>query len=766
MSKLNNFYILKTIAHHTVAFWLKWFIFSGFFFINLNAFSQNKNNITVKATIQKEKTVYDLIKRVLPKYADKFIVNFISKEGDSDVFEIESKKGRIILSGNNGVSIASALNYYLKNIAHCQITWNGTNLNLPNPFPVVTQKVHQKTPYKYRYYLNYCTFNYTMSWWNWERWQKEIDWMALNGINMPLAITGQNAVWRRTYKSFGFTDKDLEGFFSGPAYFNWFWMGNLDAWGGPLPISWMKSHEELEKMILAQERDLGMTPILPAFTGHVPPSFKEKFPGVKLKKTSWAGFPAVYILDPSEPMFIEIGKKFMEEEIKTYGTDHLYSADTFNENTPPTNDSVFLNDVSKKVYHSMALADPKATWIMQGWLFYHGAKFWQPTQIKALLNAVPDDKMIVLDLWSERHPVWNKTDAYYGKPWIWNMLHNFGNNINLSGLMHSVANGPFNALHNPASGKMMGIGLTMEGIEQNPVMYDLMMENVWRESPIDLNTWLTDYAHRRYGKKNIQAEEAWNILRYTAYADSITNGGAESIITARPTFKKNPGGTSTTKLPYAPMELVKAWDHLLAAADDLKSSDGYKFDIVDVTRQVLANYASDIQQQIAEDYKRKDVKSFKRNADKFLNLITDMDILLSTRKDFLLGNWLNTAKSWGTNKKEKALYEKNARDLITLWGDKNNGLHEYACKHWAGLLNGFYKKRWEQFFAYIESEMSKNKEPDMKYIEEKLKDWEWQWVNSQEAYITSPKKDPVAKAKIIHQKYYSMIKNTVNKESE
>ncbi len=596
-----------------------------------------------------------------------------------------------------------------------------------------------------------------MSWWNWERWQKEIDWMAMNGINMPLAITGQNSVWSRVYKSLGFTDKELEGFFSGPAYFNWFWMGNLDAWGGPLPQSWMKGHEELQKKILERERSLGMTPILPAFTGHVPQSFKEKFPRAKLRQTSWVGFPEVYILDPNEPLFTEIGKKFIEEEIKTFGTDHLYTADTFNENTPPTDDSLYLNDVSKKVFQSMALADPKATWIMQGWLFHHGAKFWKTTQIKALLNAIPNDRMIVLDLWSERHPVWNKTDAYYGKPWIWNMLHNFGGNINLSGLMSNVARAPSAALHHPESGKMMGIGLTMEGIEQNPVMYELMLEHVWRETPVDLETWLKTYTFRRYSKKNIEAEKAWDILRYSVYADSVTNGGAESIITARPTFKKNPGGTSTTAIPYSPMELVKAWDHLMSAADDLKRSDGYRFDAVDVTRQVLANYALNIQQQVAEDFKNKDIQAFKKNSAGFIDLITDIDDLLSTRKDFLLGNWLQAAKSWGTNDNEKKLYEKNARNLITLWGDKNSRLHEYACKQWAGLLSGFYKKRWEQFFAYILSEMNKKKEPDMKWIEEELKDWEWQWVNGKEVYTTTPNGDAIAKTKALHRKYFPLV---------
>ena len=91
-------------------------------------------------------------------------------------------------------------------------------MNLPATLPVVQTKVHKTTPYTYRYYLNYCTFNYSMSWWSWERWQKEIDWMALNGINMPLSITGEEAIWQQVYKEMGFTDAELGKFFCGPAY--------------------------------------------------------------------------------------------------------------------------------------------------------------------------------------------------------------------------------------------------------------------------------------------------------------------------------------------------------------------------------------------------------------------------------------------------------------------------------------------------------------------------------------------------------------------
>lgn len=698
----------------------------------------------------------NLIKRILPSHYTSFKVAFIPQENNKDVFELESTNGKIILKGSNGVSVASALNFYLKNYTHCDIGWNGTNLKLPAKLPMVATKVKRTTPYQYRYYLNYCTFNYSMSWWNWERWEKEIDWMALNGINMPLAVLGQNSVWNRVYKTLGFTDKDLESFFSGPAYFNWFWMGNLDGWGGPLPQSFMQKQEVLQKQILARQRSLGMKPILPAFTGHVPPSFKDKFPDAKLKKTSWQGFSEVSILDPTDPMFITVGKKFIEEEIKTYGTDHFYTADTFNENTPPTNDSTFLSDVSKKVYQSMAIADPKATWIMQGWLFVYEAKFWQPTQIKALLNAVPNDKMIILDLFSENKPVWNRTNAYYGKPWIWCMLLNFGGNVSMYGRMNTVANVPAQTLKDPNSGNMLGLGLTPEAIEQNPVMYQLMLDNIWRNSPIELKSWLNDYAFRRYGKKDPRAEAAWAILHNTVYNGAITSGGPESIITGRPTLKPSTRWANTKKA-YHPKDLIPAWDNLIAAANRLSNSEGYQYDIIDLTRQVMANYADTLQKAFAADYKRGDYQKFELHSRAFLEVINDVDELLNTHKDFLLGRWINSAKEMGNTPEEKALYEVNARNLITLWGDKNSVLNDYACKQWSGLLRDFYKPRWEAYFSFIKNSIDKSIPINDKQFTEQIKNWEWDWVHQHGSYNTVPLGNPIQSAIKFHKKYAPLI---------
>ncbi len=727
---------------------------AGFIFIILILF------INFQSLAQENfKAVTGLIDRVVPKIADLIELEHIPKEDGKDVFEIETRGGKIILRGNNGVSLSSALYYYLDHYCKCSITWNGVNLNLPDSLPEVPEKIHKTSPYKYRYNINYCAFNYSMAWWDWDRWKKEIDWMAMNGINMPLALTGEEAIWQEVYQKLGFEKKDLEDFFTGPAYFAWLWMGNLDGWGGPLPQHWMDSHKALQKKILNYERALGMTPVLPAFTGHVPPSFKDKFPDAKLKKTNWGwGFKDVYILDAADPLFEKIGKLFIKIQTEEYGTDHLYSADTFNENVPPTNDSSFLDAMSKKVYNSMAVADPKAVWVMQGWMFSYNVRYWQPTQVQALLNAIPNDKMIILDLWSESHPVWNRTEAYYGKPWIWNMLQNFGGNVSLFGRMRHVAYDPAIALHDPDAEHMSGIGLTPEGIEQNPALFQLMTDNVWRTEPVKLDKWLHGYARRRYGDTSEQLDQAWQILKNTVYSGGKTEGGPESIITGRPTFEKNTAWTNTT-LTYAPMDLVKAWDLFIETADRFKKSDGFQYDIVDLTRQVMANYATPLQQRFVQAWQERDKEAFDKYSKAFLELIDDMDELLATRKGFLLGPWLADARKWGETPEESNLYEFNARDLITLWGGKDCPLHEYACRQWSGLLKGFYKPRWEKFFREIDEALENHTPFSISKFDEEIKDWEWEWVHKHDSgkYPVKPSGDPVKEAQKMYKKYRKRI---------
>jgi alpha-N-acetylglucosaminidase len=364
--------------------------------------------------------------------------------------------------------------------------------------------------------------------------------------------------------------------------------------------------------------------------------------------------------------------------------------------------------------------------------------------------------MIILDLAAEIEPVWKRTGAFYGKPWIWNMLNNFGANTNLFGRMDVAAHAPAEAYHAPTSGSMKGIGLTMEGIEQNPVLYELLTDNTWRNQPINVDTWLPQYILNRYGKKNAQALKTWDILRKTVYSvpvDRYVRDGAESIIQGRPTTDSSTRWARTS-LNYRAQDLLPAWKAMINATGDLSASDGFRFDLVDITRQVLANYALPLQRKAIAAYRQKNITAFKQYSGEFIDLIQDMDKLLATRKEFLLGPWIADARRWGRTPNEKARYEMNAKDLITLWGDKDCPLNEYACKQWSGLFNDFYKPRWKQFFTAMELDLTGKKRLDKDAFVTQIKNWEWAWVNTRKDYATTPVGDPVKNAKMLYRKYW------------
>lgn len=733
-------------------------VLSLLLFFVTNACQTSDSMIYSSQDFNKE-AIESLINRILPEQANHFVIKRITTENDNDLFELYSLDNKIVLAGNTGTSVASALNYYLKYFCYREYSWTNMNPIVLEELPPVPRKVRKESPYRYRYYLNYVTFNYSAAWWDWERWEKELDWMALNGINMPLAVMGQDAVWQRVYRSLGFTDEQIAPFQSGPAYSAFNWMGCLDEWQGPLPQSWIDSHEELQKKIVSRARSLGMKPILPAFTGHVTPAFKEVFPEANLNQVKWSVFPEVNLLDPGDSLFVRIGEAFIQEQTRTYGTDHLYSVDTFIEMTPPSRDSTFLDNMVGTIYESMAKADPDAVWVMQGWMFYFQEKFWQDTQKKALLNAVDDDRLIMLDLWSDNRPLWQNSNAYEGKPWIWCMINNFGGNNSLFGKVDILASGPATDRRKANAGDMCGIGLTMETIENNAPMYEILLENTWTDQPIDVDNWISQYVKRRYESDNREVQEAWNILRNTVYnyKGDLISCGPRSVITISPTIAKVTERVSAYSY-YEPIEILSAWEYMLAASEQLRENNSFQYDLVDLSRQVLANYSNELQEEYRQAVKRKDIVLHRSISEAFLELIDDMEILMSTRKEFMLGPWIESARSWGTTDEEKDLYEVNARNLLTLWhGPEHRNLDDYACRQWAGLLEQYYKIRWSTFFDYMEECLLKDEEPDMMHFSANLREWQWEWIHQQTKHATQPRGDAVQISRQMYDKYMEKL---------
>ena len=210
-------------------------------------------------TSQAGTPINGLLERIDTNASRKFVIEYV--KSDIDFFELDQKGKKVVIRGNNHVSIATGIHWYLKYYAGIHLTWNNMRAKLPDVLPAVTKKERHETTLKHRYYLNYCTHSYSMAFWDWERWQQEIDWMALHGINLPLAITGTASVWRNVLIRLGYSTDEVNNFVAGPAFQAWWLMNNLEAWGGPNTANWYEQQEKLQKKILKRMREFGIEPV-------------------------------------------------------------------------------------------------------------------------------------------------------------------------------------------------------------------------------------------------------------------------------------------------------------------------------------------------------------------------------------------------------------------------------------------------------------------------------------------------------------------------
>lgn len=323
------------------------------------------------------------------------------------------------------------------------------------------------------------TFSYTTAFWTWEDWEDELDWLALRGVNLPLAWVGMEKLLVEVFHEVGLSQPEILDFLSGPAFQAWNRFGNIKgSWGGQLPMSWIDKQFDLQQKIVKRMVELGMTPVLPAFTGFVPRAFSEVFPDASVVNISqWNGFSSQYtndtFLEPTDPLFAQLQKSFIVKQQAYYGNiSSIYTLDQFNENDPISGGLDALRQLSSTVWQSLKDADPNAIWMLQGWLFFSNAEFWTDERVEAFLGGVTrHTDMLILDLFSETQPQWQRLDSYYGKPWIWCQLHDYGGNQGLYGQVMNITVNPIEALANSSS--LVGFGLTMEGQEGNEIMYDL-----------------------------------------------------------------------------------------------------------------------------------------------------------------------------------------------------------------------------------------------------------------------------------------------------
>lgn len=696
-----------------------------------------------------------ILERIDKGASKRFIIQRV--ESNKDFFELDQKGNKPVIRGNSWVNIATGLNWYLKHYAGIHLTWNQMKVKLPNELPAVPQVERHETDLHLRYDFNYCTFSYTMAFWDWERWQTEIDWMALHGINMPLAAVGHECVWRNILLRMGFNEERIARFIPGPAFMAWWEMNNLEGWGGPLPSTWYDQQEKLQKQILRRMREYEMHPVLPGYCG-MAPSF-----AVDGEKQQWNGFTRPAILMPTDRRFDMFAMLFYEETQRLYGDAEYYSMDPFHEGRLP--EGVDIGKMGLHIYAAMKAAQPTAKWVLQGW----GAN-----PRPEMLAALPTGEVIVLDLFSECMPMWGipspnrRAGGYGAHKWIFCMLENFGANIGLHGRMDLLLNNFALTRTSNMASQLAGWGFTMEGTGNNPVMFELMSELPWMSEIPSKEAWLDSYIPARYGRNDATLRKAWQILAdgiYNAPFGNFQEGTHESLFCARPGLDCFQVSTWSRMVNYYdPTSTWEAARLMLSVADQFRGNNNFEYDLVDICRQALADRGRIIYNQTIADFKSCDKKAFKKHSEEFLRMILQQDSLLATRSEFRIGNWTGQARSLGTNEEESNLYEWNARVQITTWGPREcadkGRLHDYAHKEWQGILRDFYYPRWKHFFGILQDELD-GKLPMLpvgnSHVSQKGNpaieiDWyamEEPWTLDHTPYSAAPEGDPINTAKRI-----------------
>ena len=687
----------------------------------------------------------DLAYRILGRTANKIEFRVIESD-TTDVFRLSSEGSHVIIEGNNANSMAVGLNHYLKYYCLVNVGWfSWDKIDVPKKLPPVPQPVEIKARVEDRFFLNYCTYGYTMPWWQWKEWEHFIDWMALQGINLPLAITGQEAIWYKIWTEMGLTDEEVRTYFTGPAHLPWHRMLNIDHWGSPLPKSWLDGQADLQKKIVARERELNMRPVLPAFAGHVPPELNRIYPDAKIERMSdWAGFDLEdypYFLDPMDPLFPEIQKKFVEKETEVYGTDHIYGIDLFNEMIPKSWKPDYLSRVSRQCYESLAAADPDAVWLQMTWLFWNERKYWTQDRIKPYITSYPAEKSLLLDYYCERQEVWRQTKSYYGVPFIWCYLGNFGGNTYLAGYFADIDQRIENTFAE-AGPNFKGLGSTLEGFDCNPFIYQFIFEKAW-EIPQhkNLSIYGRALADSRLGKICGPGREAWDVLLNEIYVDRSVPGHSP-IMNLRPSFGRSSSYHSSVRFSYENEKLMEVIMQLLETDARTSSSN---FDLVNLTRQFLSNRFESVFAEYKKAYEDRDRATMAEKKAALLDCFDKMEELLSTQTYFLLGRWIADARAWGTTPEEADYYESNARNLLSTWGDRGNILTDYADRTWAGLVSSYYKPRWQMFLDAVDAALDAEAEFDEAALLDSLKDFEYKWWKERPGtFASTPNGDPKA----------------------
>jgi len=630
----------------------------------------------------------DIIIRNTPAIAGAFVCETIPRAGGLETYEIEAAGGKIVLRGDSPLTLAMAYGRYLKDCCGIGFSLCGNREFTVERAPLPKEKTVEVIRQKYRVYLDYPAYGNGACWWSWERWEREIDIMAVHGVNLPLSIVGSEAVLFYTLKDLGYSPQGAMAFLSGPAYFPRQLEGGFDSF---LPLTdekYIEARLALGKKILARQQELGMTPVMQGFTGQVPKTIIRLFPKARIRHIpSQNGFPPTYHMDPADPQFQKLGSKLLQKQLTLLGASHYYMSAPFRSGILPSKSDNYRAVFAKALTRLYTSFDSQSVWVLTS-----------DCADDKTLKSVEKGRLLVVGLDPEIRPEEGKA-PYGGHAFVVSTLCSREGRTALAGDIGRLCANEYEQVKNDCP-NAAGTGLAPGGTQVNPILTDIALEMLTKSGAVEPREMFRRTALLRWGSREDCLVEALELMAESCYGRRA-HEETGSVLCARPgtVLSGTAPGESMTPA-YDNTELARAAGRLLAAQN--AGTDAYAFDVCDITRQVLSNLALQYYKGAMEGYFAKDVRRFEICSNGMLRLIEDMETLVMTRPEFNLLHRLKEAGANAVKDTDKQNFEINLLTQITLWGpNKDPVLYDNAWREWGGVILSFYGPRWRGLFETL-----------------------------------------------------------------
>lgn len=702
--------------------------------VDLSKLKDAKGQYNIQDTFTTADTVKaleGLVSRILGQMYVNWFIFCIDRNMKKNSYELsETENGKILIHADCGVSAATALNFYLKYYCKVQVTQQTKQVCMPETAPHVAEKVCNTSPYEVRYAYNYCTLSYTMPFFGYDKWQRELDFLMLSGVNLVLDLTGMEAVWVSYLQKLGYTADQAKDYVCGYCYKAWWLMGNLEGYGGPVADAWVLDTMEMARVNQRYMTVMGAQPALETFVGAMPESFgtlandhlREKgFSDVHpymAPQGLWAGgFVRPNVLKTSYDGYSYLAKLFYDTQNEVYGqVSDYYCGDVCHEGGIVPSD-LSKPQMSAKILNELLGAHPHAVWILQGW--------WSNPMKEVLdgFGSLKQEHILILDLAALANPKWTNTKTWDGAefgstPWIFCILDNYGGRTGMHGKLKKMAELMDNARR---TGKVLkGIGITPEGTNENPVVFDLFWEMAWRTSPPDMDLWLHEYAQRRYGFASRASFEAWKLFEKTVYGVESYDGTTKNnVINENASLEMNYCTGAYYKIGYDRELFEQGVRTFMEDYDILKRSEGGVYDIVDLLRMTLTIACDDYFEVLKRARVLGDGAIFRKYSEKFLSAMKLVSELSTYNEDELLGNWIGRGADFTEDKRtgdyagfDLDMMAYNAKILLTVWASAP--ITNYANRQFDGLMDDYFLEMWTRLFKRVNKALKNGTEAPVK----------------------------------------------------